>query len=148
MRNTSNEDLRQRGGPDARRGRRCRWRVFADLAVAVADGADAISGIEVLGDRQDLFGPVASMPTGACTGEPSYVSSSASVTPSTRPVHSAISRSNPTPACDTTPAPSSVTTAQPAKWLPARTDLFSRKFKSAQQYRHFRVPGYVSTTAT
>lgn len=38
-------------------------RVFADLAVAVADGADAISGIAVLADRQDLFGPVASMPT-------------------------------------------------------------------------------------
>jgi len=37
--------------------------VFADLAVAVADGADAISGISVLGDRSDLFGPVASMPT-------------------------------------------------------------------------------------
>jgi hypothetical protein len=37
--------------------------VFADLAVAVADGADAISGISVLGDREDLFGPVASMPT-------------------------------------------------------------------------------------
>lgn len=38
-------------------------RVFTDLAVAVADGADAISGIAVLGDRPDLFGPVASMPT-------------------------------------------------------------------------------------
>ncbi|HEY5788447.1 MAG TPA: IS1380 family transposase [Microlunatus sp.] len=38
-------------------------RVFTDLAVAVADGADAISGISVLGDRQDLHGPVASMPT-------------------------------------------------------------------------------------
>src|SRR3954447_10074784 len=38
-------------------------RVFTDLAVAVADGADAISGISVLEDRQDLFGPVASMPT-------------------------------------------------------------------------------------
>jgi hypothetical protein len=38
-------------------------RVFTDLAVAVADGADAISGIAVLRDRQDLFGPVASMPT-------------------------------------------------------------------------------------
>jgi hypothetical protein len=38
-------------------------RVFADLAVGVADGADAISGIAVLGDRADLFGPVASMPT-------------------------------------------------------------------------------------
>lgn len=38
-------------------------RVFSDLAVAVADGADAISGISVLADRQELFGPVASMPT-------------------------------------------------------------------------------------
>ena len=38
-------------------------RVFTDLAVAVADGADAISGIAVLTDRQDLFGPMASMPT-------------------------------------------------------------------------------------
>lgn len=38
-------------------------RVFTDLAVAIADGADAVSGIAVLGDRQDLFGPVASMPT-------------------------------------------------------------------------------------
>ena len=37
--------------------------MFTDLAVAVADGADAISGIAVLGDRQDLHGPVASMPT-------------------------------------------------------------------------------------
>ncbi|MGB9372659.1 MAG: transposase, partial [Jiangellales bacterium] len=38
-------------------------RVFTDLAAAVADGADAISGIAVLGDRRDLHGPVASMPT-------------------------------------------------------------------------------------
>ena len=38
-------------------------RVFTDLACAVADGADAISGIAVLGDRRDLFGAVASMPT-------------------------------------------------------------------------------------
>jgi len=38
-------------------------RVFTDLAVAVADGADAISGIGVLTDREELFGPVASMPT-------------------------------------------------------------------------------------
>jgi hypothetical protein len=38
-------------------------RVFTDLAVAVADGADAISGIAVLGDREGLCGPVASMPT-------------------------------------------------------------------------------------
>jgi hypothetical protein len=37
--------------------------VFADLAVSVADGADAVSGIEVLGDREVLFGAVASMPT-------------------------------------------------------------------------------------
>src|SRR5262249_5087762 len=38
-------------------------RVFADLAVAIADGADAVSGVEVLRDREALFGPVASMPT-------------------------------------------------------------------------------------
>ena len=38
-------------------------RVFTDLAVAVADGADAISGIAVLADREQVFGPVASMPT-------------------------------------------------------------------------------------
>lgn len=38
-------------------------RVLTDLAVAVADGADAITGIEVLGDREGVFGPVASMPT-------------------------------------------------------------------------------------
>ena len=37
-------------------------RVFTDLAVAVADGADAISGIGVLTDWEELFGPVASMP--------------------------------------------------------------------------------------
>lgn len=37
--------------------------VFADLAVAIADGADAVTGIEVLRDRDTLFGPVASMPT-------------------------------------------------------------------------------------
>ncbi|MGE5285627.1 MAG: IS1380 family transposase [Micromonosporaceae bacterium] len=38
-------------------------RVFCDVAVAIADGADAVSGIAVLGDREELFGPVASMPT-------------------------------------------------------------------------------------
>jgi hypothetical protein len=38
-------------------------RVFTDLACAVADGADCVSGIGTLVDRRDLFGPVASMPT-------------------------------------------------------------------------------------
>lgn len=38
-------------------------RVLSDLAVAVADGATNISGIQTLTDRQDVFGPVASMPT-------------------------------------------------------------------------------------
>ncbi len=37
--------------------------VFTDVAVAIADGADAISGIDTLGDREELHGPVASMPT-------------------------------------------------------------------------------------
>ena len=38
-------------------------RVFTDVAVAVADGADAISGIGALADRGGLHGPVASVPT-------------------------------------------------------------------------------------
>lgn len=38
-------------------------RVFADLAVAIADGADCVSHIGVLGDRHEITGPVASMPT-------------------------------------------------------------------------------------
>jgi hypothetical protein len=37
--------------------------VFADLAVAIADGADCISQVEVLGDRHEMAGAVASMPT-------------------------------------------------------------------------------------
>ncbi len=37
--------------------------VFGDLAVAVADGAKTVTGIEVLRDRRVLFGQVASMPT-------------------------------------------------------------------------------------
>ncbi len=37
--------------------------VFADLTMAIADGVDAVTGIEVLRDRGTLFGPVASMPT-------------------------------------------------------------------------------------
>jgi len=38
-------------------------RVFADLAVAVADGADCVSGIGSLVDQQVLHGPVASLTT-------------------------------------------------------------------------------------
>jgi hypothetical protein len=38
-------------------------RVFTDLAVAIADGADCVSHIEVFGDRHAVCGPVASMPT-------------------------------------------------------------------------------------
>lgn len=38
-------------------------RVFTDLATAIADGADAITGVESLTDRKDLHGPVASMAT-------------------------------------------------------------------------------------
>jgi DDE family transposase len=37
--------------------------VFADLAVAIADGGDCVSHIEVFGDRHLVCGPVASMPT-------------------------------------------------------------------------------------
>jgi hypothetical protein len=38
-------------------------RVFTDLAVAIADGADAVAGTAVLRDRGELYGPVASDPT-------------------------------------------------------------------------------------
>jgi Transposase DDE domain group 1 len=38
-------------------------RVFTDLAVAIADGADCVSHIEVFGDQHQMCGPVASMPT-------------------------------------------------------------------------------------
>ena len=38
-------------------------RVFTDLAAAVADGADCVSGIGTLVDQQILHGPVASLTT-------------------------------------------------------------------------------------
>ncbi len=38
-------------------------RVFADMAVAIADGGDCVSHVEVFGDRHGVCGPVASMPT-------------------------------------------------------------------------------------
>ena len=40
-----------------------RGRVLADLACAIADGAEVISDFRVLGDQRELFGPVASVPT-------------------------------------------------------------------------------------
>jgi hypothetical protein len=54
-----------RGGPLHAPGR-----VFCDLATAIADGADAISGIAVLTDREELFGPVAggARRAGVCPG--------------------------------------------------------------------------------
>src|SRR6266700_1955885 len=40
-----------------------RGRVLADLACAIADGAEVISDFRVMGDQQELFGVVASVPT-------------------------------------------------------------------------------------
>lgn len=40
-----------------------RGRVVADLACAIADGAEVISDFRVMGDQEDLFGLVASVPT-------------------------------------------------------------------------------------
>ena len=40
-----------------------RGRVMADLACAIADGAEVISDFRVMGDQEDLFGLVASVPT-------------------------------------------------------------------------------------
>jgi hypothetical protein len=39
-----------------------RGRVLADLACAIAGGAEVISDFRVIGDREDLFGLVASVP--------------------------------------------------------------------------------------
>src|SRR5262249_58851165 len=54
-----------------------RGRVLADLACAIADGGEVISDFRVIGDQQELFGLVASVPTVwrtldeiACGGEP------------------------------------------------------------------------------
>ena len=40
-----------------------RGRVTADLACAIADGSEVISGFRVLTDQKELFGLVASVPT-------------------------------------------------------------------------------------
>ena len=40
-----------------------RGRVLADLACAIADGAEVISDFRVMGDQDELFGLVASVPT-------------------------------------------------------------------------------------
>ena len=40
-----------------------RGRVLADLACAIADGAEVISDFRVIGDQRELFGVVASVPT-------------------------------------------------------------------------------------
>ena len=40
-----------------------RGRVFADLACAIADGARVISDFRVMGDQDEVFGQVASVPT-------------------------------------------------------------------------------------
>jgi len=42
---------------------RDRGRVLADLACAIADGAEVISDFRVIGDQADLSGLVASVPT-------------------------------------------------------------------------------------
>jgi Transposase DDE domain group 1 len=45
-----------------------RGRVLADLACAIADGGEVISDFRVIGDQEDLFGAVASVPTVADAG--------------------------------------------------------------------------------
>src|SRR5262252_10661528 len=40
-----------------------RGRVLSDLACAIADGAEVISDFRVIGDQEELFGLVASVPT-------------------------------------------------------------------------------------
>jgi Transposase DDE domain group 1 len=40
-----------------------RGRVLVDLACVIADGGEAVSDFRVIGDQEELFGPVASVPT-------------------------------------------------------------------------------------
>ena len=44
--------------------------IFADPVVAIADGADAVTGIEVLRRREALFGARAPMPPGMAAAGP------------------------------------------------------------------------------
>jgi hypothetical protein len=37
--------------------------MIADLACAIADGAEVIGDFRVVGDQDELFGPVTSVPT-------------------------------------------------------------------------------------
>jgi hypothetical protein len=55
-------------GVRGKRPRHAPGRVLVDLAVAIADGAEAISDIAVLADQPALFGPVASDTTGRAFG--------------------------------------------------------------------------------
>ncbi|NDL60697.1 transposase [Phytoactinopolyspora mesophila] len=54
-----------------------RGRVLSDMAVSIADGSQIISGIAAMGESEELYGPVASVPTAwrcldeiAAAGEP------------------------------------------------------------------------------
>jgi hypothetical protein len=53
--------------------------VLADLACAIADGAEVISDFRVLGGQQELFGPVASVP--ACWRALNEIAAGATITP-------------------------------------------------------------------
>jgi hypothetical protein len=55
-------DCARRWEPVAFRDRTAGGRVLADLACAIADGAQVISDFRVMGDQAGLFGPVASVP--------------------------------------------------------------------------------------
>ena len=55
--------LRGDGADQDRRRGHDRGQVLVDLAVAIADGATAISDLRVLADQPALFGDVASVPT-------------------------------------------------------------------------------------
>ena len=48
-----------------------RGRVLADLACAIADGAEVISDFRVMGDQEELFGLVASVPGSGPRSPPS-----------------------------------------------------------------------------
>jgi DDE family transposase len=66
-----------------------RGRVLTDLACAIADGAEVISDFRVMGDQRELFGPVASVPTGWRTLEEIATGGPATATRIRAAVHAA-----------------------------------------------------------
>ena len=97
-----------------------RGRVLADLACAIADGAEVISDFRVMGDQEELFGLVASVPTVWRTldeiargGERALGKITAAVNAATNPAASACPRSDSPASCSPAAHPSVRATSAP-----------------------------------